>query len=68
MTNNFLAELEPSDLARLRRITRAAYARAFPWRRPLTDRQADTIICDLGPEAALDSLSAGRVDVMRTLQ
>lgn len=64
-TGNFLAELEPRDLARLRRVTREAYAR---WcrenpgkgqREPLTDRQCDTLINDLGPEAALASLERG---------
>lgn len=73
---NFIAnELEPDDLDRLRRATRRAYERMMkshghkaPPR--LTDRQCDTIINDLGPEVALESLSKGEtspLDVERTL-
>lgn len=58
---NFLAELEPRDLMRLRRVTRKAYAKQFPMYHPLTDRQADTLINDLGPDAALASLETGRM-------
>lgn len=63
--SKFLAELEPSDLRRLRKITREAHknwwAQAFPgqpWPRP-SDRQCDSLINDLGPEAGLDALRKG---------
>lgn len=63
--SRFLAELEPSDLRRLRKITREAHkswwrkARPqYPWPRP-SDRQVDTLINDLGPEAGLEALQKG---------
>lgn len=53
-------ELEPDDLARLRRITRGRYEEMMRMRGldppALTDRQCDTIINDAGPEAAMGSL------------
>lgn len=58
---NFLGELEPRDLARLRRVTREAYLRQYPGRAPLTNRQCDTLINDLGPDAALASLERGEM-------
>jgi hypothetical protein len=58
---NFLAELEPRDLMRLHRVTRKAYAKQFPGRVRLTDRQCNTLINDLGPDAALASLETGRM-------
>lgn len=54
--NWFLSELEPKDLAVLRRVTRQAYAKSFPDRLPLTDRQCDTLISDLGPGVAVETL------------
>ena len=60
---NFLAELEPRDLGRLRGITRAAYARRYPVRAPLTNPQCDTLINDLGLDAALASLEHGQMIV-----
>jgi hypothetical protein len=59
--SKFLSELEPRDLARLRRVTRETYDRQFPGYKPLTDRQCDTLINDLGPDAALASLETGRM-------
>src|SRR3546814_7626595 len=63
--SRFLAELEPSDLRRLRTITREAHrlwhhrnAPGQPYTR-ITDRQADTLVNDLGPEAALEALPKG---------
>ena len=63
--SRFLAELEPADLRRLRKITRDAHKlwwlRTFPgqpWPRP-SDRQCDTLINDLGPEAGLDAMQKG---------
>jgi hypothetical protein len=52
----FLTELEPADLALLRRITRRVRKRIYPNEGPLTDRQCDTVINDLGPDAALETL------------
>ncbi len=57
----FLTELEPRDLARLRRVTREAYGRQFPQYGNLTDRQCDTLINDLGPDAAVASLESGKM-------
>jgi len=59
----FVHDLEPNDAALLRRITRKQYRKAYPDRRrypDLTDRQADTLINDLGPDAALATLRAMR--------
>ena len=66
--NLFLSELEPKDLRRLRVITRAAYAKVFPKAKPLTDRQCDTLVSDLGPDAALDTLRGQEPDVLRVLK
>lgn len=57
----FLADLEPRDLMRLRRVTRKAYAKQFPGRRRLSDQQCHTLINDIGPDAAMDSLKTGRM-------
>lgn len=63
--SRFLAELEPSDLKRLRKITKRAHKswwlRTFPGVRyeGITDRQADTLINDLGPEAGLEAMRKG---------
>lgn len=63
--SRFLAELEPSDLRLLRKITRAAHKswwlKTYPqyrWPQP-SDRQLDTLINDLGPEAGLEALQKG---------
>ena len=54
----FAHDLESDDLALLRRITRRKYREQYPGQPELTDRQCDTLINDLGPEAALDTLKA----------
>ncbi len=59
--SRFLADLAPRDLARLRRVTREAYCTQFPGRRDLTNPQCDTLINDLGPDAAVASLESGRM-------
>lgn len=51
----FVHDLEPGDLALLRRVTRRRYEAAYPGR-TVTDRQCDTLINDLGPAAATDTL------------
>lgn len=56
----FVHDLEPDDAALLRRITRRKYEEEYPGNSRLTDRQCDTLINDLGPEAALDTLKALR--------
>lgn len=63
--SRFLAELEPSDLRRLRKITRDAHrlwwhrnAPGQPYTR-LTDNQCATLINDLGPDVALEALRKG---------
>lgn len=63
--SKFLAELEPGDLRRLRKITRDAHKtwwrKTFPrhaWPRP-SDRQCDTLINDLGPDVAYEALQKG---------
>lgn len=55
----FTLDLEPDDLRRLRDITRKAYQKALPLYPTLTDSQCDTIINDLGPEAAEVALYRG---------
>ncbi len=52
----FVGDLDPKDLARLRQITRAAWAKHMPKLGRLTDAQVDDIIEDLGPDAALESV------------
>lgn len=56
--SSFVYDLELDDQARLRRVTRREYERAFPGRARLTDRQCDTLINDIGPEAAVAALQA----------
>lgn len=72
-SGNFLAELEPKDLLKLRKLTRKGYERAWQqWVRDglvkgrcprLTDRQADTLINDLGPDAAVAALERGSATI-----
>ena len=69
-TGNFLAELEVRDLALLRRLTREGYqrwwAKTFSDRcRPLTNPQCDTLINDIGVEAAMDSLKRGEMTLFQ---
>ena len=52
---SFVDELDPADLARLRRITRAAHASRNPGHR-LTDAECDAVIDEIGPETALRTL------------
>jgi len=54
--SRFVDDLEPDDLNRLRKISRDAYARLYPKCALLTDAQCNTVINDLGPEAASDAL------------
>lgn len=54
----FVHDLEPDDLAILRRVTRRQYEAQYPGHARLTDQQTDTLINDLGPEAALDTLES----------
>jgi hypothetical protein len=52
----FVHDLEPDDLALLMRLTRKQYARAYPNEPRLTDRQCHTLINDLGPDVAVETL------------
>ena len=52
----FVHDLEPDDLSLLCRITRREYERQYPNQPRLTDRQCHTLINDLGPEAASETL------------
>lgn len=52
---SFLGELDRKDLERLRKIVRREYATRHPGAR-LTDLEADDVIEEVGPEAALDAL------------
>lgn len=65
--SRFYDDLEPDDQERLRRITRKAYKRDFPGYPRLTDRQCETLINDLGPEAGLDALRANDTDIRKVL-
>ena len=58
--NRFADELEKDDFNRLAKITREQYARYFPRYPRLSDGQVRTIINDLGPDVALETLR-GRV-------
>lgn len=60
--SKFLADLDRIDLHRLRAVTRRVHAQHYPGQR-LTDRQCDTIINDLGPDAALDVLRGAPMSV-----
>ena len=55
----FAADLEKNDLARLRRLTRAAHTKTHPGDR-LTDRQCDQIIEAQGPDVAVKTLEDDR--------
>lgn len=54
-----VADLTPEDLAKLRKVTRRAYAKAHPDFPPLTDRQCDQLINLAGPAAAVATLRRG---------
>lgn len=54
--SRFVDDLEPDDLNRLRKISRDAYAKLYSKRPFLTDAQCNTVINDLGPDAAADAL------------
>ena len=53
---SFVAKLDPKDLKRLRDIIHRAHKRQFPSHNRLTNEQADEIIEEVGPEAAIDTL------------
>jgi hypothetical protein len=53
---NFIAELEPSDLERLRQIARRAFARLNPDKPPLSIERCDEFINQNGPDIALAAL------------
>ena len=59
----FTQDLEKPILAQLRNITRSAYAEMSPGHPRLKDEQCDTIINDLGPDVAAESLSTGTVNL-----
>lgn len=52
----FAHDLEANDLAKLRQITRLQYLKNYPGYPPLTDLQCDTLINDLGPKVAAETL------------
>lgn len=56
-TRRFVGDLDPRDLAKLRRITRRAYERSNPGR-TLDDMQCDDVIETLGPDSAVRALRA----------
>lgn len=64
----FVDDLEPRDLEILRRITRKKYAEEYPLHAlsngPLTDRQCDTLINDLGPDVAVSTLESARAEIL----
>ncbi len=55
----FVADLDAKDLARLRKITRRAYAKTHPGQAPLNDAECDAVIERVGPESALKTLRGG---------
>jgi hypothetical protein len=54
----FVGDLEKHDLARLRVITRQAYAANNPGKPPLTNAQADEAIEAIGPDSAMKAVRA----------
>lgn len=53
---SFLLDLDLKDLMRLRTITKRAHKKARPNEPALSDAEADKIIEQFGPEAAIDTL------------
>lgn len=51
----FIHDVEPNDLAVLRKATREAHSKRYPGQR-LNNKQCDQIINSLGPEVALKTL------------
>jgi hypothetical protein len=58
-STGFVHDLDERDLARLRRITRRAYAKTKPGQAALSDAECDAIIERVGPESALKTLRGG---------
>lgn len=57
--SGFVHDLDARDLARLRKITRRAYAKTHPGQPPLNDAECDAVIERVGPESALKTLRGG---------
>ncbi|MFQ5619450.1 MAG: hypothetical protein ACE5FR_10790 [Rhodospirillales bacterium] len=63
---NFITDLDPVDLRRLREITRRIHARDFPHLPVLTDHQCDVVIETVYPKArAAEAIRAVREAVNR---
>jgi hypothetical protein len=58
-STGFVHDLDAKDLARLRRITRAAHQKAQPMERTLTDAECDAVIEQIGPQSALATVREG---------
>lgn len=58
-STGFVQDLDAKDLARLRQITRRAYAKTHPGQARLNDAECDAIIERVGPESALKTLRGG---------
>lgn len=58
-STGFVHDLDAKDLARLRKITRRAYAKTHPGQAALNDPECDAIIERVGPESALKTLRGG---------
>jgi hypothetical protein len=53
---SILADLEPKDLALLRKVTRDAHRKRYKRATPLTNEECDRIIEEIGPDAAVNAL------------
>jgi hypothetical protein len=53
---SFLLELDGPDLRRLRELTRRAHGRCNPQAPVLSDAECDSVIEELGPEAAREEV------------
>lgn len=56
VADNPTHDLDPKSLARLRIVTQSAYRRRNPNAAPLTDRECDTAINDIGPGTAVEDV------------
>jgi hypothetical protein len=59
--DSFIANLDRTDLDRLRQMTREAHAKHIPGAKRLTDPEVDEVIEATGPEAALGALRQSRM-------
>ncbi len=52
MRGSFIADLDRTDLARLRKLTREKHREQCPWARPMRNSEVDEVIDEIGPASA----------------